>query len=496
MRQKFFIFLALVFLVVLLVGLNAASYVQKEKLPDDEFNPNRSTYNTGATGTRALYELLAETGRKPARWQEPPSALLSGLNGKNNPSTFVVVGALRREFDGEEIEQLLQWVSAGGRLVVIDREPPSDLIATTANWKISAAVEPNRAPTDADSPDDSSIDPSNQRQMTGKTVAAKPVQPTAFTANVNAVQPSRLASGISFERFSDEYASPNDSNNKGISTAPPPAAAPANQADEMTTVRKNENDSSESNLSNGDEALDAHEGSGLAEAPAAQNAPVVHLANDEKNLLVDFPFGAGQIVFLSDPYIVSNGGISLVDNAQIAVNILSPSGAGVVAFDEYHQGFGANGNRLSEYFAGTPVAAILFQATILTALIFLAQSLRFARPLPEAEPNRLSKLEYVSAMAQLQRRAGAFDLAIENIYTDFRRRAARFLVAGNHAVTSEELAKLIAERIDASPVEIENLMRQCEEIVRGERTNRKEVLQIATRLREIEAKLGLKRGKR
>jgi hypothetical protein len=38
-------------------------------------------------------------------------------------------------------------------------------------------------------------------------------------------------------------------------------------------------------------------------------------------------------------------------------------------------------------------------------------------------------------------------------------------------------------------------MRQCEEIVRGERTSKKEVLEITTRLRAIEEKLGVKRQK-
>ncbi len=39
--------------------------------------------------------------------------------------------------------------------------------------------------------------------MTEKTVAAKPIQPTVFTEKINAVQPSRFASSIKFERFAD-----------------------------------------------------------------------------------------------------------------------------------------------------------------------------------------------------------------------------------------------------------------------------------------------------
>ena len=56
-------------------AVNAASYTQKEKTPDSEAVPNRSTYNSGATGTQAFYTLLAETGRKVTRWQDAPAAL-------------------------------------------------------------------------------------------------------------------------------------------------------------------------------------------------------------------------------------------------------------------------------------------------------------------------------------------------------------------------------------------------------------------------------------
>src|SRR5438034_10993191 len=125
MKRRLFIFFSLVLLIAVLVGFNAASYVQKEKTPDSEIDPNRSTYNAGATGTQALYSLLSETGRKVVRWQEPPNALLTA---KDKPAVFVVIGTLRREFTDAEIEQVLRWVSQGGQLVVIDREPPKALI--------------------------------------------------------------------------------------------------------------------------------------------------------------------------------------------------------------------------------------------------------------------------------------------------------------------------------------------------------------------------------
>lgn len=459
MRQQIFIISGLIFLTILLVGLNAATYVQKEKTPDTEMLPNRSTYNNGATGTRAFYDLLAETGRKPVRWQQPVSALASNdKNDKNTPSTFVIVGQTRRELTEQEIEQLLKWVSFGNKLVIIDRAPPGELIKTTVNWNISVVS--------AKSQQISGIDPSDPKQMTEKTAAAKPIQPTIFTAQVNAVQPSKLASSIKIERFSDEEAAPKPSN--------------TNSPNEIRVEK--------------DSATVQNEEDEAVETPAL-TAPVVHVANNEKNLLVDFPFGSGQIVFLADPYIVSNGGINLIDNAQFAVNVVASRG-GIVAFDEYHQGYGTNNNRLLEYFEGTPLVAFFLQFAVIAGLIAFAQSRRFARPLPERAPDRLSKLEYVSAMAELQQRTKAFDLAIENIYTDFRRRAAKYLGVDNYTVSINELARLIAERTGENANEIESLLFKCEEIVRGEPTSKKEVLQLTKRLREIEEKLGLQRRSR
>ncbi|MDQ2746350.1 MAG: DUF4350 domain-containing protein, partial [Acidobacteriota bacterium] len=73
MRQKLLIFASVFVLLLLLIGLNAVSFVKKDTIPDVESHPNRSTYNTGATGTRAFYDLLAGTGRKVSRWQESTS---------------------------------------------------------------------------------------------------------------------------------------------------------------------------------------------------------------------------------------------------------------------------------------------------------------------------------------------------------------------------------------------------------------------------------------
>lgn len=445
-KQKLFIFIFLILMAAVLIGLNAASYTQKEKTPDTEISPNRSTFNAGATGTQAFYSLLSETGRKVTRWRQPPAALLTSK--ADGPSVFVVIGTVRRQFTAAETQDLLRWVGDGGRLVLIDREPPEALVTTTASWRITVG--------DQNTPAFFPADPTDQTQMTVETAAVKGVQPTVFTQGVNAIQPSRFSSSISFTRFADDDV----------------AGDP--QGDETIRRRSKSYDS--------------------VEAPS-MNAPVVHFAAGEMNLIVDAPFGGGQIVFLSDPYIVSNGGISLVDNAQLAVNLVA-AGDGMVAFDEYHQGYGADNNRFLQFFEGTPVVAIFLQAMLLVGLVFLSQSRRFARPVPESEPDRLQKLEYIAAMAELQSRTKAFDLAIENIYNDFRRRATRYFGLDNFTAKSGEIAALIAERTGLDRAQIADTLFKCEEIIRGEPTNKREVLHLADALRVIEQKLGMTRSTR
>ena len=476
MRQRLGIFIGLVLLVAILIVLNAATYVQREQTPDNEIMPNRSSFNSGATGTQALYSLLAETGRKVMRWQSQVDELRS--EKRNPPSTFVVIGQTRRAFDETEIKQLLDWVDGGGRLVLIDRSPPEEFLKAIALWEFT--------PKTNDLEMLFGTDPADQKQMTSGMPASRPVQPSLLTRNVNAVQTSRFASHIEISRKGNE-------------------GGPVTVTGYGTTRITGEGDSSKIGF--------ASQSSSSAAPPAPQtpqrdphiptddnddyetpsfSAPVVHLIGNQRNVLVDVPYGAGEVVFLSDPYIVSNAGVALVDNAQLAINVLT-AGGGLVAFDEYHQGYGSNQNRFFQYFSGTPVMAIFGQIVLITGLVFLSRSRRFARPVPEPEPDRLAKLEYVAAMAELQHRTKAFDLAMENIYGDFRRHVSNLFGVDVRGTKRTQLAKMIAERIKGDASEIEHVLQKSEDIAHGEQTNKKETMALAARLREIESQLGMTR---
>src|SRR6187397_667634 len=114
MKQKLGIIITIVLAIAVLALINSAAYVGEKEKSDSEFAPNRSTYNSGATGTRALHDFLNEGGYQVMRWREPADKLL-GSSGQK-VQTFVVVGRTQVPIDREEARTLLLWVERGGRL--------------------------------------------------------------------------------------------------------------------------------------------------------------------------------------------------------------------------------------------------------------------------------------------------------------------------------------------------------------------------------------------
>lgn len=438
MRQRITIILTFIVIIGLLVILNTVSYVQEDKKGDTEITPNRSTYHAGPTGTRALHDLLNESGYKVIRWRETPDRLL-GESGKL-VTTFVVIGRTKIEFTLDEAKSLREWVWRGGRLVLIDRKVDRALAPQSEGWGVRALefTYPNMED-----------DPGDTAQMTKDVTAMQPVQPTVLTSTIQSVMPSRFAS-------------------------------------RMKIIARGDQGIAEDDFSKEDETELSHEGEETVSSPA----PVVHIGNRDGALLVDYAYGKGRVVVLSDPYIVTNSGIKLNDNLQLAINTLA-AGRGLIAFDEYHQGRGVTQNAFAHYFAGTPVLALAAQIVLVILLILWTNARRFGRPLPLPHMDRRSSLEFVASMAELQERSRAFDLAIENIYTRTRRVLARY--AGmDYNSSRSEIATRVAARSNIDGQKLETLMRQCEEAINGEPISWRQSLDLVRRLREVEKDLGLR----
>lgn len=456
MRQRLTIIITLVIVIVVLVALNAASYVRVEQEADLEGSPDRSTFNAGATGTRAFYDFLRESGHKVVHWRESSSSLLN--SDQPAPDTFVIVGRTQIPYSRTDVRDILSWVESGGRLVIIDRNPDRRFLLNSKDWVVTSEMRsyPWR-----------DVDPNNFEQMTAGVKALHPSQPTLMARNVESVMPSRFMGVIT---VSSHKAQPDQN---------APAASPE------VDVAEDESEDEESE----DTTEPASSPTNKAQSDDVARAPVVHLKQERGAVLVDYPQGKGRVVLLSDPYIVANNGIGRADNLLLALNIVGRNGT--IAFDEYHQGRATTHNAIVQYFSGTPILAICAQLGLIGLAIVWSRGRRFARPLPLPHVDRRSKLEFVASMAELQQRARAHDLALENIYTRVRRVLVRYAGLSNSSPRAE-IARRVAMRSGINQNELETLMRNCEDTINGAPTNAKESLQMVKQLREIESRLGLR----
>ncbi len=455
MRQRIGIIVTVVLVLGVLIAINAASYEGEDERQDMELAPNRSTYHSGATGTRALYDFLSESGYPVMRWREVPAQLLGDT--RQRVHTFVVVGDTALSLEEDEARSLLLWVERGGRLVIVDRKPDDQILPPSNHWVV--ATEFGDFPS-------LTVNPGNVGEMTENVKPVQPGQPTLLTQNVESVMPSRFAATISIAGTAIKSNSDPDQAAQGLPS----------------------NDEFESEPSATPEPVGQQ--AAPDESTLVSPAPVVHLGNSRGALLVDYPHGNGRIVILSDPYIFSNGGISLKDNLQLAINLLITE-EGLIAFDEYHQGKGTTRNALIGYFSGTPIVPILGQLVALILVILWTSSRRFARPLPLKQIDRRSSLEFVASMAELQQRARAFDLAIENVYSRTRRVLARY--AGmDYNSPRAEIAAGVAARSSLESRSLEVLMRQCEEAINGAPVTERQSILLVKRLRDVERALGLR----
>jgi hypothetical protein len=485
-------------MVVVLVALNAASYVRVEQQGDTEFDPDRSTFNSGGTGTRALYEYLRQTGRDVVRWRRSPSDLPiqgdEGGGGEASPSTFVVVGKLRREFVRRDSEALLRWVERGGRLVVVDRSPDPELLPTSGRWRVSSELFDVPGPF---------VRADDAEEVTRGVELAEPAQPTALTRDVAGVARSRFAGRLHVYQVEPRalvgygvgYGGGGGGGGPRIRTEPartpestptPEERSPWDDDDESPPPPPAPKPTAKSAASEKSEPAASEE----SESPA----PVSHLGDGRKgsgSMLVDYAYGRGRMVVMSDPYVVSNSGLNRADNLFLAVNLVTGGRAqGRIAFDEFHQGYGEGRNEALAYFRGTPVLWLFAQVALVALALVWTRGRRFARALPAPSTDRRSKLEFVASMAELQQRAHAYDLALENVYARTRRALARY--GGLPAASApEQIAERVAARSGRDRAALESLLRECEDACAGAPLTPRRALELARRLRELESDLGI-----
>jgi hypothetical protein len=217
-----------------------------------------------------------------------------------------------------------------------------------------------------------------------------------------------------------------------------------------------------------------------------------HIGDYRSAVLADTRLGKGRVALLTDQYVVANNGIAQADNVNLALNLVSERPSGKIAFDEYHHGYGHSwaGGGMMSYFRGTPVPWMMAQGALIAVLVVYSYGKRFGRPVPLRRERRTTNLEFVSSMANITRLAEASDLAMGDIYSEFRKRLCRYS-GGAPRLENAKIAAAVARRSRFDERRLSELLSRCDEIAKGAPVGDGELLRLVTQIRDIESELGL-----
>jgi hypothetical protein len=462
MRQYLSLILTFGLVLLVLIGLSAAGSLEFDRQDENELEPVRSSYNPGPTGTRALYQLLEETGYPVARWRER----FDGLKRKADGALLIVVGpfAGAEELEETEVKALQEWLNAGGRALFISREPGEQF----GEYGISAHMQENLPAADA--PSEQIVNAKSDELI---------AQPTELTRGLHGLALSEFAARLKFFTLPKPEAPPPP---EPSNASPSPSPEEQSETTDSSEVDEEEQQIAKKRL---DEMSALHFSGKL-------RAPVIHLGDKDGAMLADFNYGAGRVVFLSDPFVVANHGLARGANLQLTLNLINAlrNAGKPIFFDEYHHGYRSEENALVRYFRGTSFWWVLGQLLLLGLLLLYSYGKRFARPLPLPQVNRHSPLEFVGSMANLQQTAQARDLAIENIYPRFKTRLCRRLGLPIKAAPTE-IAEALRERPQFAAVanEVELALRESEYVLQGDRISDQRLVELVATMRRVGAEL-------
>ncbi|MFC1975520.1 DUF4350 domain-containing protein [Chloroflexota bacterium] len=138
---------------------------------------------------------------------------------------------------------------------------------------------------------------------------------------------------------------------------------------------------------------------------------VTHLAFEDQPMLVSFEYEAGRVILSAAAFPFSNAGLKEEGNPALVLNLISTANQpGVIWFNEWHHGLRAGRTEIvgpGNWLRYTPTGRSLLYTAAVIFVALLLRGWRFGRPVPLLKDTaRRAPLEYITAIANLGRRAG------------------------------------------------------------------------------------------
>ena len=189
---------------------------------------------------------------------------------------------------------------------------------------------------------------------------------------------------------------------------------------------------------------------------------IVLMAVESSPVLVTFRLGQGRVILASFTHPLTNAGLKESGNPELLLNLLALAGqSNSIWFDEWHHG---EGRRIKvvgpqDWLRFTPAGhAVLFSAVILF-LALLLQGRGFGRPvaLPQQMARR-TPLEYITALANLSRRAGHRSEVLRQYHQSLKHHLARRYRLNPDLPDDEYITQFANYRPDMDAADLRNLL--------------------------------------
>jgi hypothetical protein len=154
---------------------------------------------------------------------------------------------------------------------------------------------------------------------------------------------------------------------------------------------------------------------------------VTLLAAGQYPVLVSFPQGKGRVIFSAVTHPFTNAGLQEPGNSDLILNLVSFANAHSVWFDEWHHG--ERGDAIigpEQWLRRTPAGRSLLFVFFAVFFVLVLQGRGFGRPVPlPRSMHRRGPMEHVTAIANLNRRAGQRASVMNHYHHQIKRQLGR-----------------------------------------------------------------------
>jgi hypothetical protein len=208
--------------------------------------------------------------------------------------------------------------------------------------------------------------------------------------------------------------------------------------------------------------------------------------------------GAGRVLIVPDPSLLTQRGLSRQDNVLFLYNlaVLDAAPGGPVYFDEYHHGLRSGGGAWG-YLRFHEQQGSVLQLLLVALVGIWAVGVRLGPAVARPRETRADAVDYAGAVARIYRRAGVRHVPARALVRDFLGRLTRQLRLRQAAAPAQIVAAWRKQHPDQPPTRLEEVLHGAAELrkVAAEEADMSEQ-QLFTWTRALDdfAKDGSKRG--